>query len=189
MSVPVPQLPGLLQWIRQATEEAPTSALYAILDGARAPNIHRLVLNCGLTQSCLYAGKLPPELVEVAPYLVQLRPGAPATEQLLAAGWGKSWGIFVQSPAHPDALRRHLRRFLKVKDASGKSLVFRYYDPRVLRVYLPTCTDDELDFLFGPVEQFFAESEDGGSMLAYARRPEDAPLDAPPLSILPTPLL
>jgi hypothetical protein len=29
----------------------------------------------------------------------------------------------------------------------GNRLVFRYYDPRVLRVYLPTCTPDELNVI------------------------------------------
>jgi hypothetical protein len=30
-------------------------------------------------------------------------------------------------------------------------LLFRYYDPRVLRVYLPSCRPSELETVFGPV--------------------------------------
>ncbi len=30
-------------------------------------------------------------------------------------------------------------------------LVFRYYDPRVLRVYLPTCSPAEFARFFGPI--------------------------------------
>ena len=50
-----------------------------------------------------------------------------------------------------EELRRHFRKFLKVEDPKGKSLIFRYYDPRVLRVYLPTCNAMELQTVFGPV--------------------------------------
>ena len=45
--------------------------------------------------------------------------------------------------------------------------MFRFYDPRVLRVYLPTCTGDEAEEFFGPVPEILAESEDGGSLLSY----------------------
>ena len=36
-------------------------------------------------------------------------------------------------------LRHHLKGFLRVRGESGQKMMFRYYDPRVLRVYLPTC--------------------------------------------------
>jgi hypothetical protein len=41
-------------------------------------------------------------------------------------------------------MARRRRRFLRVKDEDG--LVFRFYDPRVMRVYLPTCAAGELAF-------------------------------------------
>lgn len=36
-------------------------------------------------------------------------------------------------------------------------MLFRFYDPRVLRLYLPTCTSTELEQVFGPVGTFFTE--------------------------------
>ena len=36
---------------------------------------------------------------------------------------------------------------------------FRYYDPRVLRVYLPTCNARELQTVFGPVLRYLVEDE------------------------------
>ena len=38
-------------------------------------------------------------------------------------------------------------------------MIFRFYDPRVLRKFLPTCNADELQTFFGKVETFFAEDE------------------------------
>jgi hypothetical protein len=66
-----------------------------------------------------------------------------------------------------DLLRRHLREFLVVRDPMGNSLMFRYYDPRVLRVYLPTCNRTELSTIFGPVERFWMESADSGILLEF----------------------
>jgi hypothetical protein len=47
-------------------------------------------------------------------------------------------------------------------------LKFRYYDPRVLRAFLPTCNAGELKTLFGDVDQFFIESKEVGALLDTA---------------------
>ena len=45
--------------------------------------------------------------------------------------------------------------------------MFRWYDPRVLRVYLPTCTVGELREVFGPARAFLVEDVDPGVLLRY----------------------
>jgi hypothetical protein len=176
-----PHLPALLRLFEAEAARAPGTQLYAILDGARDSRIHRRVLDGRFAHSCLYAGKLPPELIEVAPYLVRLEPDHPLAMSLLSEAWGNSWGIFLRAPPGLETLRKHFRRFLKVRDEQGKVLVFRYYDPRVLRAYLPTCNAGELEFLFGPVLQFYAESEDASALLAYSN--EGARLGSRTLSL------
>jgi hypothetical protein len=42
----------------------------------------------------------------------------------------------------------------------NKLIFFRYYDPRVLRVYLPTCNAEEIRSVFGPISAYIAEDED-----------------------------
>jgi hypothetical protein len=130
---------------------------FAVLDGARDPIIQGAVQRSGLPYRCLYTGALDPALARAAPYVVQLERDAPFTRDL-AGRWGDAWGIFLRAPGGLAALHRHLRRFLRVQDERGRTLVFRYYDPRVLRPYLPTCTEAELDYVFGPVERFVVES-------------------------------
>ena len=61
----------------------------------------------------------------------------------------------------------HLRTFLKVYGPDLKPLYFRYYDPRVLRVYLPTCNDQELQTVFGPVLRYLLEDEDPATLLKF----------------------
>jgi hypothetical protein len=59
-----------------------------------------------------------------------------------------------------------------VKDEAGRRLVFRFYDPRVLRVYLPTCRPAETDEFFGPVHEMLMESEDARDILVFEHRPQ-----------------
>jgi hypothetical protein len=151
------------QWIQRIEEilwpEGPRQNIWMILDGARTIEIFRLLLACHLEYACLYSGPLTPELEIAAPYLVQLDHGYRDTHQLIQQAWGNSWGVFLRSDTSLKKLRRHLREFLVVRDTKGARMVFRYYDPRVLRVYLPTCTTSELRTVFGPIECFWTEGD------------------------------
>jgi hypothetical protein len=66
-----------------------------------------------------------------------------------------------------ETLRRHLKGLLMVKDYKGRRLLFRYYDPRVLRVYLPTCWPAELEAVFGPVKAYLLEGAEEGTVVQY----------------------
>jgi hypothetical protein len=140
---------------------------WAIVDGARDRRIYTNLLNSYANYTCLYAGPLAPELEIAAPYLVQLDHTDRFTQQLLDEGWGNSWGVFLRCDASIEKLRRHLRGFLVVQDAAGKKLVFRYYDPRVLRVYLPTCLPDELKTVFGPIDHFMMEGDSPDTIIDF----------------------
>jgi hypothetical protein len=142
--------------------------VYMILDGARDRRIYSDLMNSHLIYSCLYSGDLPLELEVAAPHLVQLEFEDKFTRNLIEKSWGKSWGVFLKSDTRMERLRRHLRTFLRVKSWRGQNLVFRYYDPRILRVYLPTCTGDELQTVFGPIQQFCTENEDADALTQFS---------------------
>jgi hypothetical protein len=141
--------------------------VWMIVDGARDRGIFPLLLDTHLEYSCLYSGSLHPELELVAPYLVHLDYDHRGTRRLIQQAWGNSWGVFLRSDSRLESLRRHLRGFLVVLDPGGKRLVFRYYDPRVLRVYLPTCTPAELLTVFGPIENFWMEGSSPDTVLEF----------------------
>jgi hypothetical protein len=136
-------------------------SVYAVIDGARDDRIYRAVYDSRLEYECLFAGELNYELSLAAPYLVRLDARAAFTRWLLEEGWGKSFGIFAWSLADIETLRRHFRRMLQIKDEDGRRLFFRYYDPRVLRLYLPTCTAGELREVLGPTGRLIAEGPEG----------------------------
>lgn len=141
--------------------------VWMIVDAARDRRIFRMLLESHFDYSCLYSGTLPPALEIVAPYLIQLEFEDRYTRRLIEHAWGNSWGVFLRCNTRMDKLRRHLRGFLVVRDPKGEQLVFRYYDPRVLRIYLPTCTREELRTVFGPIERFWMESDDPDSLLEF----------------------
>ena len=144
--------------IRDALFELNDTFVYAVLDGARiGEDLLPKLAETGAEHVCLYRGALPPDLAAAAPYLVRLRRSDAFLAWLLKSGWGKSWGIYAASGADMILMRRHLRRFLVVSSPEGKQLYFRYYDPRVFRVYLPTCTVAEARQVFGPVRQYVME--------------------------------
>jgi hypothetical protein len=138
--------------------------LWAVLDGARDRRVFRFLINSYLDYTCLYAGTLHPDLEIAAPYLVRLEQGDKYTNGLLEQAWGNSWGVLLRCPTTIESLRRHLRTFLVVRGPGGERLVFRYYDPRVLRVYLPTCFPDELRTVYGPIRTFWTEANGGNAL-------------------------
>jgi hypothetical protein len=155
-------------WPQGNTPASPQ--VYAVLDGARHEAIARLVRLSDLPFTCLYSGPLSPALQAAAPYLVQLAPQSRFFKTLVESGWGQAWGLFAVAPADVtlQALRKHLRTLLRVQDEQGRVLAFRFYDPRVLRVYLPTCEPFETKQFFGPIKTVVCEAEQGASLLRYA---------------------
>jgi hypothetical protein len=175
--------------------------LYAILDGARSPQVYKLlaeakqearqaweaqnpgaasapayqppaagILDGGAQYESLYEGWSKADLTLFAPYLVSLPPQSKLLEKLVSKGWGKSWGVYLTCNLGFSDLRHHLRHFLMVQMPDGKQVYFRFYDPRVLRVYLPTCTPEEIYQFFGPVWRFATEGEKPGDLLEFVRQ-------------------
>ncbi|MHC4166687.1 MAG: DUF4123 domain-containing protein [Planctomycetota bacterium] len=140
----------------------PETSVYMVLDGASVPELPRVLLEHQPENICLYRGELEPDMAAVAPYLVKLEYDHPFTGLVCQQGWGNHWGIFALTPVQVDirAMRQHFRRFLMVYDPDGELVYFRYYDPRVLRVYLPTCNAEETQTVFGPVGSYVMEEED-----------------------------
>ena len=144
-----------------------TISAYAILDGASVPNLTQQLNKAYPEHVCLYRGELAPDMASVAPYLVHLQIDTDFTNWITEEGWGKHWGIFVLSSADLRALRQHFRGLLTVYDPDSKPVLFRYYDPRVLGKFLPTCNADELEQMFGPVSSFVVEEDHGKSAMEF----------------------
>ncbi len=144
-----------------------TLRVFSLQDAAASPRIHPNMVLSMTDHACLYEGRIPQVLEEAAPHIVRLAAASSYTRWFLEEGWGRHWGVLLQSQANLMALRAHFRRLLLVQDQAGRKFNFRFFDPRVLRTYLPTCEPHELRAVFGPVARFFAEAENGSDLLVF----------------------
>ena len=134
-------------------------AVFAIIDGASVPDLLQVMDELDPKSECLYAGDLEPDMGEVAPYLVRLEKDAPFSNWVIEQGWGKHWGVLIRSAGNFRVLRDHFRRFVIKYSAEGQPMYFRFYDPRVMRSYLPECKAGEAKAMFGPVTTYVVEDE------------------------------
>jgi len=153
-------------WPAPLDPDAP--GVFALLDAARDEQIYPALLKADCEWVCLYRGDAAVTMAEVAPYLVQLDPHARFTSWLLEKGWGNSWGLFLHTTVALERLQAHFRRLVMAQMPNGKMVYFRFYDPRVLSAYLPTCTEEEAARFFGPVERLIVENE-AGEAKAFTR--------------------
>jgi predicted component of type VI protein secretion system len=139
----------------------------AILDAARDGGIPGLIAESGEQHQSLLEGEQGRALAQVAPYLVALPPASPLLQTLAAQHWGRSTCLYLTSRLPLSELCRHFRQFLLVKPPQGDPSFFRFYDPRVLRVFLPTCTPPEAGRFFGAVRSFLVEAENPRLLLRF----------------------
>jgi hypothetical protein len=157
-----PRHPAVAKFLAERKEP-----LYAILDAAREPTVPARLAKSGEQHQCLFECARGDELALFAPWLVRLPSWSDFLEELVADGWGNSWGVYLTCDRPMLEVRKHLRRFLEVKLPDGRQVCFRYYDPRVLRTYLPTCTQAEVASFLGPITRYFAESADLPHVLEF----------------------
>lgn len=144
------------------------SITYAILDGALIPNLPAKFDYFSQPHISLYRGELGSDIKGVAPYLTVLNAEEDFTNWVLQRSFGSNQGIFILSNLSFVETRKHFRGFLQVYDENSKLLLFRYYDPRVLRTYLPTCSTLELNEFFGEVKEIFCESKVVNELLSFS---------------------
>lgn len=154
----------------------PSQHVFAILDGARDEQIYQTVSRSKRPYFCLYLEPLTDKLRAAAPYLVEL--DEPWARMLIQKSWGASWGVYLSSASHAPIhiIRHQYRKINFVSGPKGKRLLFRYYDPRVLRAYLPTCHPAELDYFFGPITDIFTEGDGTHSLMHFHHSPKGSRL-------------
>lgn len=114
----------------------------------------------------LFEGGLAKRLEHVAPHLISIDP-ASAYVDALQQRMGRSASLLLATQADPESLRNHLRSVFVSRDETGIELSFRFYDPRVLRTFLPTCSPGQLREFFGPVRAWSVEAARPGAIVHY----------------------
>lgn len=152
----------ILDALRAQARGAP---LFAVLDAARCDRIVELLRESVDTYRSLYDGIQEVAMEDAAPHLVQFSERSKLLDRIILEGWGKSWGVYLICRSPFADVRRHFRRFLFVEELETRQcMYFRFYDPRVLRSFLPLCTPRQKFELFGEVQSFLVESKKGEAL-------------------------
>lgn len=176
---------------------AASAGLLGALYGAGAPSRVYLLVDASLRRdvaglfdldsidlpaTCLFDGEAAEKLAESAPWLVDMsladvaQPGDLSFHrQFFARHWPVGTSLLIQTDAPLRALRQHLRRFVKLRlREDGQWRFFRFWDPRVLRPFLETISDD-------PLRLRRMTMTDDGTPLHYVFRDQDADLRVSPV--------
>lgn len=145
-----------LLWRGADVDMAPR--VFFLIDAARDRGIYPALRRLAATEpvAALYEGRSARELAGVAPYLLALDPNSPGFDWVWQQPVRAGWGIFIRAPIAIGALRAHLRRLTRVRLEDGRIVLFRFYDPRVLAAFAPTCDAAQMCELFGPIDTLFA---------------------------------
>jgi len=147
-----------INWISGNETANDSISLFYFLDSARNPEIFQHIKKHKCEKNILYSEENARELIDVAPYLINCNTNPLLAEWLLQEK-GNSYGYFFESSASIEQLINHFKKFIFACDEKGRHYFFRFYDPRVIRIYLPTCSKDELMNFFGLVSRFIVEKE------------------------------
>lgn len=170
---PLPDVPPeeahRVEYVLSVLQQAPPAALFAVLDAARSERIVPLLQTAVDEHVSLFDGLRAEVEFDGAPYLVRFAPGSRLFPRLLREGWGASWGVYLSSDAPLREVRAHLRRLLVVtRESDNQPLYFRFYDPRVLRAFLPIATPRQRSVFFGPIRRLYAETGGGADIASWS---------------------
>lgn len=149
---------------------------YLLLDGAQINDLAARIY--GLEESpslhLLYQQSAYEALAEVGPLLVAVRPHSELA-QLFHREWQATAGVWLESDASEDDLVAHLRSLIHVRLGSAQTTLFRYYDPRIMALWLGALEADERVPLMGAVKRIRLLTDSGAELeLLRESKPQSA---------------
>lgn len=155
--------------LRPALFADPALRAWAVIDGAARPDLLGELHDGGTEAACLFSGALAPAVAATAPWLVALGPASPILAAL-EADWGRSQAVFLTASGALPAVRRRLRHLTLATLPDGRTVYFRFYDPRTLRAIGPMLEAGQRAAFFGPeIAAWFCEGEGGAGLYALRR--------------------
>lgn len=143
--------------------------LYGIVDSARNDEVFRFFLNGEFNYKSLFEETKDLQLYGVSGFLVECKKESQLFNWMTTKAWGNCSCLFLITKVSFDEILAHFQQFNRVYLEDDEEVFFRFYDPRVLRAYLPTCTKTELDIFFGKVENFIFEDKDYNVLNAFKK--------------------
>lgn len=130
--------------------------VHAVLDGRVVPGLPALLEKADVAGwDCLERGALSAEAARLAPYIAELRADSPFSDWVLAEAPATypGWGVVMASTRPLLAMREHCRNLDDVITPEGERRPWRWYDPELLALLLPSFSPSQLDELFAAGQQ------------------------------------
>lgn len=162
--------------------------LLVMLDGAHIPNLHIMLRELNIQNLPLFRESPEENILHVTPFLARFSPSEIFLHWMTMNQTVLETALFCTSTEPLEQTHAHLRRFLLVKDDTGRQMYFRFWDPRVIQPFLKSATPEERRWFCGPIRsiahydkaKFQAESK--VQLLSWRMSPE---LAAAPIKPLP----
>lgn len=125
--------------------------VHAVIDGLVVPGIAAKLSSADLGGwDCLQRGALSADAAARAAYLAELKEGSAFTDWLLdiATPTYPGWGVLSVSTRTMLPVREHCRSLADVTLPDGERRRWRWWDPEVVRVVVPTLLASQLDEFF-----------------------------------------
>jgi hypothetical protein len=152
------KLPGIAELLQQSGQP-----LFCLLD-SEADEALPVLLGAARDRKESLRRDDPTDTAALGPWLIEFGTGSPFLQALIEGGWKRGWASFFTSEASFSELSAHFGKFYRVQLEAG-GVYFRFYDPLVLREFLPVASKEELEVFFGPVGRWLLETEDGVGVL------------------------
>ncbi|AON53071.1 DUF4123 domain-containing protein [Herbaspirillum seropedicae] len=173
---------GLQAWALECTDRR--HGAYLLLDSAQAEGSHLKLQAMRLPYASLFDGKREEALPEIAPLLIGLSGlDAPRRERL--ASWISQLAFsapclsWYESPLPLQAFAAHLRNFHQVGLSDGQAMMMRWYDTRILPIWLQALTPEQRSLFTGGMFSI-AYVDRFGEAKTIHQASEAGPPSAPP---------
>ncbi|WP_186002308.1 DUF4123 domain-containing protein [Mycobacterium sp. KBS0706] len=138
--------------------------LYIVADAGRDRNIRTLLQGLAEESASLYQGEALAEYGDEAPWLATAGPHGGLWSWLIEEGLGRRWGVFLVSHRDFDSVRRHLRRFVKIRTWEDQLVYFRFFDPFIWNSQVGFLSAEQRRHLFDGIDLTMTELGDQGFM-------------------------
>lgn len=131
--------------------------VHAVIDARVVPGLAATLRKAELDGwDCLRRGALTPEQADQCAYLAELRESSPFTDWLLGVATRDhpGWGLLIMSSHALLPVRKHCRELNEVQGPEGDKRAWRWHDPEVLQLLLPSLSPGQLDEVFALGQTF-----------------------------------
>lgn len=131
---------------------------YVLLDSSQHPRFHEKLERRQVLYRSLFEGHAEEALPDIAPLLIDATIDCEAMQTVIdettRIGKLKPCVSMLESTLPLDRLAEHFTQFHLVETSNGRSMLMRWYDTRILPIWLDILTDAQRNFFTHPIAQW-----------------------------------